>query len=124
MQLLEEAGVAFETAGNQAFVNLKAFLSENFSRDIPVDEMASIMGLSRSHFTRVFNREMGMSPRLYLEDLRLKTAVDILSGENVTVKEAAVRSGIHDVNYFCRLFRKRYGISPGMYKERNYPGQS
>jgi len=123
MQLLEEGGGAFEAPGNKSFAHLKSFLLENFSRDISVDEMASVMGLSRSHFTRIFSKEMGMSPRLYLEDLRLKNAVDILSDKNATVKEAAARCGISDVNYFCRLFRKRYGISPGIYKERHYLGQ-
>ena len=123
MKLLEESGGAFEAMGNRYFGKLKSFLLENIDRDISVDEMAFTSGLSRSHFTRVFSREMGVSPRFYLEDLRLKKAVDILSEKNATVKETAARCGISDVNYFCRLFRKRHGISPGMYKERNFLSQ-
>ncbi|GHV61746.1 hypothetical protein AGMMS49587_06710 [Spirochaetia bacterium] len=76
------------------------------------------MHLSRSHFTRLFSKEMGMSPRMYLEDLRLKMAMDILFEKTATVKETAARCGIYDVNYFCRLFKKRYGISPGKYKDQ------
>jgi AraC-like DNA-binding protein len=54
---------------------------------------------------------------MYLEDLRLKTAMEALFGEGLHVKEAAARCGIYDVNYFCRIFKKRYGISPGKYRE-------
>jgi AraC-like DNA-binding protein len=61
---------------------------------------------------------MGISPRLYLEDLRLKTAMGILYNERSSVKETAMRCGFNDVNYFCRLFKKRFGISPGKFKEQ------
>jgi AraC-like DNA-binding protein len=117
MKFLEEAG-AEQGPERQSFDELKTFLKNNLYRDISVEEMAEVLRLSRSHFTRLFSREMGMSPRMYLEDLRLKTAMGLLFEDQVSVKEAAVRCGIYDVNYFCRLFRKRYGISPGKYKER------
>ena len=117
MRFLEEAGGLRKTAGT-AFEGLKTFLKGNLYRDISVEDMASMTGMSRSHFTRAFSKETGMSPRMYLEDLRLKIALDILFEKNATVKETAARCGIYDVNYFCRLFRKRYGISPGKYRER------
>jgi AraC-like DNA-binding protein len=120
MMFLGEAGDRQDAGGNRLFEGLAAFLKDNLYRDISVEEMAEFMGLSRSHFTRLFSGEMGMSPRMYLEDLRLKTAMGLLFGENISVKETAIRCGIYDVNYFCRLFKKRYGISPGKYKEREY----
>jgi AraC-like DNA-binding protein len=118
MTFLEESGGDEENRGGRSFDVLKAFLRDNLRRDISVEEMAEIMGLSRSHLTRLFSREMGMSPRMYLEDLRLKTAMGILFEEKASIKETAARCGISDVNYFCRLFKKRYGISPGKYKEK------
>lgn len=116
MLLLEEIEDSTEIENKQSFDGLKVFLQENIDRNISVEEMAKFMRLSRSHFTRLFGRTMGMSPRLYMEDLRLKTAADILLKEAVSVKETACRCGIYDVNYFCRLFKKRYGISPGKYR--------
>ncbi|GHV53638.1 AraC family transcriptional regulator [Spirochaetia bacterium] len=120
MQLLEEADVPHGESGN-SFEKLKIFFKDNIHRDISVDEMAGVMGLSRSHFTRLFGKEMGMSPRMYLEDLRLRKALDMLFEKTITIKETAARCGIGDVNYFCRLFKKRYGISPGKYKEKYFP---
>ena len=118
MSLLEEVGGSGCKTGEQPFEELKQFLKDNMYRDISVEEMANVMNLSRSHFTRLFSREMGISPRMYLEDLRLKTAMGLLFKEQYSVKETAALCGIYDVNYFCRLFKKRYGISPGKYKEK------
>jgi AraC-like DNA-binding protein len=118
MTFLEETGKTRETRKKQSFEDLRIFLRANLYRDIPVDEMAALMRLSRSHFTRLFTREMGISPRMYLEDLRLKTAAELLLGKGVTVKETAARCGVYDVNYFCRLFKKHFGVSPGNYKTR------
>ncbi|MDR1899299.1 MAG: helix-turn-helix transcriptional regulator [Treponema sp.] len=118
MTFLEEAGDRGNAGETPLFEGVKNFLKDNLQRDISVEEMAEYMGISRSHFTRLFSREMGTSPRMYLEDLRLKTAMGLLFGDNVSVKETAARCGIYDVNYFCRLFKKRYGVSPGKYRER------
>ena len=117
MTLLGESADSGSKTGEQPFEILKQFLKDNLHRDISVEEMSEVMNLSRSHFTRLFSKEMGMSPRMYLEDLRLKTAMGFLFKEQKSVKETAALCGIYDVNYFCRLFRKRYGISPGKYKE-------
>jgi len=119
MAFLEETSDIKLSGEKHSFDGLINFLKENIFRDISVEEMAEVMRLSRSHFSRLFGKEMGMSPRLYLEDLRLKAAMDILFREGSSVKQAAIQCGIPDVNYFCRLFKKRYGISPGKYREEN-----
>jgi AraC-like DNA-binding protein len=124
MLFLEEAqadriGDRGEEGDKKIVAAVKDFLKSSLHRDITVEDMAARVSLSRSHFTRLFSRETGMSPRNYLEDLRLRAALDILFEEGSTIKETAARCGIFDVNYFCRLFRKRYGVSPGEYKERN-----
>jgi AraC-like DNA-binding protein len=122
MKFLEEAGDIRKSGGKYSFEELKTFLKDHLYRDISVEEMAGVMNLSRSYFTSVFSREMGVSPRIYLENLRLKTAMDVLFEKGATVKETAFRCGIYDVNYFCRLFKKRYGVSPGKYREQNFSG--
>ncbi|MDR1468828.1 MAG: AraC family transcriptional regulator, partial [Spirochaetaceae bacterium] len=120
MTLLEELGDLRRPLREQPFAEVIQFLKDNLRRDISVGEMAKVMHLSRSCFTRLFSKEMGTSPRMYLEDLRLKTAMGLLFDERLSIKEAAVLCGICDVNYFCRLFRKRYGISPGKYREKEW----
>ncbi|GHU67345.1 hypothetical protein FACS189447_09450 [Spirochaetia bacterium] len=120
MSLMEETIKPGHQREKQSFGELLVLIQDNLYRDISVDEMAEMVNLSRSHFTRLFSRAMGLSPRKYLEDLRLKIAMDILCSENIKIIEAAHHVGIYDVNYFCRIFKKRYGVSPGKYREGHY----
>ena len=117
MTLLGEAhGFGINAENDRRFNEVIQFLKDNLHRDIPVEEMARIMKLSRTHFTRLFAKEMNMTPRKYLEDIRLKTATELLFDGQTSIKEAAALCGFGDESYFCRLFKKRYGLSPGKYK--------
>jgi len=50
----------------------------------------------------------------------MKTAISLLQNETLQIKEAAGRLGIRDENYFCRIFKKYYGLSPGIFQNRSY----
>jgi len=120
MSLLEETVNRELTERIDSFEELLIMLRDNLYREISVVEMAGLMNLSRSHFSRLFTSNTGMSPREYLEDLRLRSAISILQNESITIKEVAARVGIRDENYFCRIFRKYYGLSPGKIRKRGY----
>ena len=79
-------------------------------------EMADAAGLSRSHFSRVFHRAEGMAPREYIEHLRLKNAMSLLSQRELMVKEVAASSGFRDENYFTRVFKRATGLTPSEYR--------
>jgi len=120
MQILIESYWVPPDSSTSRFDSLKSHLRENMQRDLPVAEMAEHAGLSRSHFARLFKEHEGMSPREYVEDLRLKRALQLLYSETMSVKEIAYACGIPDVNYFCRLFKKHMGMSPGEYRKSGF----
>ncbi len=120
MQILIESYWVPDDVHASRFDALKTFLRENVQRDLPVSEMAQYARLSRSHFARLFKEHEGMSPREYVEDLRLKRALQLLYSETMSVKEIAFACGIPDVNYFCRLFKKHMGMSPGEYRRSGF----
>jgi AraC-like DNA-binding protein len=120
MDILSHSSPAPRVGETDRFAELKAFLQTNLKRDISVSEMAEFAGLSRSYFTRLFEEIEGSTPRSFLEDLRLREAVRLLHGPDFSVKEIAYASGIYDVNYFCRLFKKRTGMSPGEFRKAGF----
>ena len=94
-----------------------AYLQKNLHRpDCGVEELAQALGSSRSHFTRKFIAECGMSPGKFLLDWRLEMASRILHTEHCQIKSVAWRTGFADVSHFCRAFRKKFGISPGCFQ--------
>ena len=79
---------------------------------------AENLGIHRSTLVRQVMAECGVSPVEYLLSCRLQQAELLLKTTSLLVKEVASGTGFRDVNYFCRLFRKKYGVSPGAYRAR------
>ena len=117
MSLLRESNLSKTKSREYIFHNLIKYLKKNIQKKIAVDEMASFMNLSYSHFTRLFTMEMGINPSVYFMNMKLKYATYLLLQNHYSIKEIAFHCGFNDVSYFCHLFKKRFGISPKKYRE-------
>jgi AraC family transcriptional regulator len=93
------------------------FCKKNLNRPMGVDEMAAEAGYSRYHFSRIFSLSEGMSPKEYLQSIRIRKAIGLLQSSQKSVKEISGACGFDDVNYFCRAFRKSVGLSPGEFRK-------
>ena len=106
-------------AGRQvpAFVlEVEKFCQLNLARPIGVDDMARVARMSRYHFSRQFEKVRGISPGRYLASLRLDEAMRLIASSQITVRKVAEQCGFGDANYFCKVFRKSFGVSPGAYR--------
>jgi AraC family L-rhamnose operon transcriptional activator RhaR/AraC family L-rhamnose operon regulatory protein RhaS len=83
----------------------------HFKEKILIPQLARESGMSESSFTRHFKNATGETPVEYLLKLRLQDAADKICN-GMAVSEAAYSSGFSDSNYFSRIFKKKYGISP------------
>ncbi len=99
-------------------LRLEAFCRDHFRRCLTVSEIAREAGMSRSHMARTYKKVRGITVGGYIERLRMEEAARLLSpGEGkISVQECSLRCGYDDANYFCRVFRKFYGMPPMSYK--------
>ena len=93
------------------------YLEANYHEDISIQEMCAMLGISYSHFHRLFKRKTAKTPQEYLIDTRLNAAREYLQSSNASVREVAERCGFIDESSFYRLFTKNEGQSPGLYRE-------
>lgn len=84
---------------------------------LTVEALARAQGLHRSRFSRVFRNETGMSPKEYMQRLRLRKALMLLQDPDLTVSEIAHACGFADPAYFSRLIRTTTGLSPKRLRE-------
>ncbi|MBY3580528.1 AraC family transcriptional regulator [Rhizobium bangladeshense] len=103
-------------------------INANLDKPLPVSELASIVGLSRAHFSRSFAESEGMPPAEFVLQQRLQRAVKLLTkADFLPVKEVAIMCGFEDANYFSKVFRRVYGTNPtefrttGMYASIGRP---
>jgi AraC family transcriptional regulator len=96
--------------------DVEQFCRSNLTRPIGVDDMARVAKMSRFHFTRMFERARGISPGRYLASLRLEESLRLIARGSHSVKKVAEECGYGDANYFCKVFRKSFGVSPGAFR--------
>ncbi|WP_210529557.1 GlxA family transcriptional regulator [Rubellimicrobium arenae] len=76
-------------------------------------EVAAELGISTRQLERLFDRHLGTSPKRYAMELRLHRARNLIVQSEQSLSEIAMASGFNSTSHFSRVFRERYGISPG-----------
>lgn len=95
-----------------------AYINENFKREIPLDEISSVVNLSPSYFSKYFKNVTQVSFSEYLANLRLENAVQDMLSKNSTVSAAALENGFANVKSFITQCKKVYECTPAQYKKR------
>lgn len=78
--------------------------------------MCQMAELSESRFRKLFKMQVGKSPSEYLRDIRITTAARKLLVSNDNVNTIAYEVGFDDPNYFIRVFKKSFGLTPRQYR--------
>ena len=94
-----------------------AYLHQNYARPISRWEIAEAVGVSEDYLSRVFNRELGLSPWDYLTRYRIQRAKELLQRSEASIRAVAHQVGFKDQAYFSRVFRKQTGLSPQAFRE-------
>ncbi|WP_200976427.1 AraC family transcriptional regulator [Echinicola sp. 20G] len=94
------------------------FMKENLENPLALEEIASHVNLSKSHFAFLFKKNTGYTPIVYFNHLKIQRACQYLRFTDHRISQIAQNVGIDDAYYFSRLFSKSMGISPKDYRNR------
>jgi signal transduction histidine kinase/DNA-binding LacI/PurR family transcriptional regulator/AraC-like DNA-binding protein len=122
MELLKR--LLFAEKSSTLFVNelvrrVVAYLNANFRHDITRWKLAESVNVSEDYLTRVFRREIGISPWVYLNRYRILHAKVMLRKNGWSIQTVAEQCGFHDQAYFCRVFHRITGMAPLEYRRRS-----
>jgi len=95
-----------------------ASLRDGACSPLSVHEHAQRIGLSLPSLRRAIRRGAGCSPKEYVLRVRLNRAKELLAESDLTVTEIARRVGHHDAAYFTRMFTRRTGIAPSVFRQQ------
>ncbi|WP_036719488.1 helix-turn-helix domain-containing protein [Paenibacillus harenae] len=94
------------------------YMAGRLAETISIEEVAARSGWSHEHFTRLFTSSVGMTPKRFLLELRLRRAEDwMLRGEG-TIKQIAYQVGFKDEHHFSKMYKKIRGITASEYIKR------
>lgn len=92
------------------------YISANYSWPISVEDIASYVGVSRSHLFRSFETVLQISPKKYLTDFRMKQACYLLEHSALSITAIANSVGFDNSLYFSKTFHRQKGLSPREYR--------
>ncbi len=96
---------------------IEAIHRDYTTEDLPVAKLASLCGISEDYLRKLFHAAFGVSPRKYVNQLKLRYAGELIASGMYSVTDTAILAGFADVSYFSREFRKAFGVSPAAYKK-------
>lgn len=119
-QILVSLSRAVSTGSRTKGRNLStiAWLHSHFLENTPLSALAAMEHLSESRYRTVFRQQTGLSPSEYRIALRMQHACDLLMGSTQSIGEISAACGYSDVLYFNRLFKRKTGMPPGVYRNR------
>lgn len=108
-----------ESASSQARLQLMMqYIHQNYPYDISLDDVAAHAGVSKSTVLNLFRKYLHVTPINYLINYRLNEAALLLSKTEKKINTISVETGFNNVDYFCRLFKRHYHVTPGEYRKR------
>ena len=99
------------------FSGVLSYIRKHLKEDLSIDRICSETGMSRGGLFSAFRRELGVSPNEFITESRLdKAAALLIQNSEMSVHEAAIEVGISGAGYFSKLFKRRFGTTPGEYR--------
>jgi AraC family transcriptional regulator len=96
-----------------------AYIEANLASKMGTGDLANVVALSRSHFSRAFKLSLGLSPMEYVVVRRVERAKAMISSTRERLAEVALACGFADQAHLNRRFRDLIGMSPGRWRRSN-----
>lgn len=97
-------------------IKIVEYLDANYGKKIGLKELASLAGIHSSHLYRQFKGLVGISPRAYVLNVRMRRAACLLWESDKSIKEIAFAVGFCRPEMFSKAFKRARGCSPRQYR--------
>ena len=118
-RLYEVGGGSHADSGDDdVYKKALQFIKANYTEGITVSDVARHTGYSESYFGYAFKKKYKMSVSLYVRELQLAKAKDLLLDTAFAISAVASYVGFEDSNYFTAIFKKHFGLSPKEFRKK------
>jgi len=102
--------------GKEEMVKAKEYIEVHWMEEFDLDELSSIVNLSKYHFSRLFKRHTGITPYSYYQDVKIRKIKESLCDKNISVAQAFANCGVDYNSTFSRIFKAKVGMTPSEYR--------
>jgi AraC-like DNA-binding protein len=102
----------------KAIAKAMFLLQESLERCVDMPDLARQLLMSYSAFRKKFKAMTGLSPNQYHLNLRITRAQELLESTLLNIEEVADQTGFENIYYFSKIFKKKVGTSPKVYRKQ------
>ncbi len=117
--LLELVSCRELSTSNERVLECVRYIDEHVSEKLSLSCLAKKMNLSREHLSYIFKRETGKTLTDYVNSQKMQAARALIESGEMSLGDVSEQLGFENYNYFSRLFRKYFDISPVEIRKKN-----
>lgn len=102
--------------GNPYIRKALRYIADHYSEHLELNQVADYVGLSHSYFSTLFRQTVGLSFRDHLNWVRVEESKRLLLDKRYTLADIAISMGFPDQSYYCKVFKKIVGVTPGKFR--------
>ena len=95
------------------------YIQKHHSESVTIEQLAKIAHMSSSYFMSCFKQNFGLGAIEYLNQVRIRSACDLLRNTDRSISDIAFDTGFHNLSNFNRQFRTKVGCSPQTYRKES-----
>ena len=95
------------------------YIEQDFQSDITNEDIASVCGLNRTYFGKIFKEALGKTPQEFLVNYRMLKAAELLKLTHLSIGAIGITVGYANQMHFSRAFKNCYGVSPREWRNQN-----
>ena len=115
---LKQSELSFTGSGN--FNALLEWIRLNISKEVTIYELADRFNYNKDYLPRQFKKHVGVSPKKYINGMKILKAKQYLCRFDLSIKEIAYMLGFKDEKYFMKLFKEYENLTPSAYRNSYY----
>ncbi len=116
--IYEGHAISHQSAMSEPMIDAIYYMEQNYSKNLRMDDVATIAGYSPAHFSRLFQKQLGKSYSAYLTSIRVREAAKELMNSSKSITDIALETGFVYVSNMTAVFKKEIGMTPREYRKQ------
>jgi AraC-like DNA-binding protein len=111
-------GTAPLTENVERLKKVVQYIQDHYQSKIAIDDLATLLNMSRHYFCRFFKKTTGITPVDYINGYKTDRAAALIDTTNISIMEAGMEAGFDNFSYFIRTFKRFKNCTPSEYRRR------